>query len=59
MSNAAALYTVAVSVPSGTAAVPDDTRELKHHLKDGKGFRNPWDSWHEPQIFKLFKSLAW
>jgi hypothetical protein len=42
-----ALYTVAVSEPSKASGVPEDAKELKHHCQDGKGFKNPWDSWKE------------
>ncbi|KAI9784620.1 MAG: hypothetical protein M1839_001842 [Geoglossum umbratile] len=62
MSNAvvsSALYAVAVSEPSKASAAPEDAKELKHHRQDGKGFRNPWDSWHEPKILKLLKSWTW
>jgi N-acyl-phosphatidylethanolamine-hydrolysing phospholipase D len=59
MSNAAALYAVAVSAPSEAAAVPDEAKELKHHLKDGKGFENPWNSFQHPKVFKLLKFMVW
>jgi hypothetical protein len=46
-STAAALYAATVSFSTIASAVPEDIAEKKHHLKDGKGFHNPWDSWHE------------
>jgi hypothetical protein len=42
----AALYAV-VSNPAQVAAVPEDAQAKAHHLKNGKGFRNPWDSFTE------------
>lgn len=49
----AALYAAIAAPLNATAAVPEEAKELRHHLKNGKGFINPWDSWHEmggPQI---------
>lgn len=45
-STAAALY-AAVSMPMKAAAEPEEAKELRHHIKDGKGFANPWDSYTE------------
>ncbi|KAI9810888.1 MAG: hypothetical protein M1827_005747 [Pycnora praestabilis] len=42
---AAALYAATISPASITGAVPEEAKELRHHLKDGKGFDNPWESW--------------
>ncbi|KAF2865985.1 beta-lactamase superfamily domain-containing protein [Massariosphaeria phaeospora] len=47
----AALYAV-VSNPAQMGARPDEAEEKKHHLKNGKGFINPWDS------FKDFSPLS-
>ena len=44
---AAALYAATISKASITGAVPEESKERRHHLKDGKGFKNPWDSWKE------------
>ncbi|KAF2644752.1 putative Zn-dependent hydrolase/oxidoreductase family protein [Massarina eburnea CBS 473.64] len=47
------MYAV-VSNPTQVGAKPDDAEEKKHHLKGGKGFKNPWDSFTElgsPAIF--------
>jgi len=48
----AALYAV-VSNPAQVAAVPEDAREKNHHLKNGKGYRNPWDSFTELSAPKI------
>lgn len=50
---AAALYAATVSPASITGAVPEEAKDKQHHLQNGKGFNNPWDSWKEmsgPQI---------
>lgn len=44
---AAALYAATVSPASIMGAVPEEAKDKRHHLKDGKGFDNPWDSWKE------------
>ena len=43
----AAIYACAISSPTALGAVPEDSEEKKHHLKGGKGFTNPWESWRE------------
>lgn len=52
-SASAALYAATISSSSVLGAVPEEAKDKQHHLKDGKGFRNPWDSWKAmrgPQI---------
>ena len=59
-STAAALYAATISASSVLGAVPEESRERRHHLKDGKGFTNPWDSWKEmsgPSIGKAMIRL--
>jgi len=42
----AALYaTVSTSNTQGVA--PEDAKNKTHHLKDGKGFTNPWPSFRD------------
>ena len=51
----AALYAMTVSVSSVTGGTPEEAKEKPHHLKNGKGFHNPWDShcpMTAPQIAK-------
>ncbi|KAH0545175.1 hypothetical protein FGG08_000787 [Glutinoglossum americanum] len=55
----AALYTVAVSEPSRAGGAPEDAKELRHHRQDGKGFRNPWDSWKDPSILRILRVILW
>ncbi|KAI9654044.1 MAG: hypothetical protein M1831_005561 [Alyxoria varia] len=45
-STSAALY-AAITAPLSQSAVPEDAKDRKHHLQDGKGFRNPWDSYKD------------
>jgi hypothetical protein len=46
-STAVALYASTISAPQTMGAVPDDSKELAHHLKGGKGFINPWESFSQ------------
>lgn len=55
-STAAALY-AAVTSPAQRAAVPEDLQEKRHHLKDGKGFHNPWDSWVDRTGWQIMKAI--
>ncbi|MCJ1360977.1 hypothetical protein MMC16_000072 [Acarospora aff. strigata] len=54
---AAALYAATISSSALSGAVPEDTKDKKHHLKDGKGFTNPWDSWREMGAWSIMKAL--
>jgi N-acyl-phosphatidylethanolamine-hydrolysing phospholipase D len=54
---AAALYAATVSSSALSGAVPEDTWDKKHHLKDGKGFTNPWESWREMAGFSILKAM--
>ncbi|OCK86324.1 Metallo-hydrolase/oxidoreductase [Lepidopterella palustris CBS 459.81] len=59
VSTSAALY-VAVTSPSQLlGAQPDEAKELKHHLKNGKGFRNPWDSYQDTIKPKTILAFIW
>jgi hypothetical protein len=44
-STSALLYAATVSVSSDVSSSPADVKDKKHHLKNGKGFTNPWESW--------------
>lgn len=55
---AAALYAATVTPASVTGAVPQEVEGKKHHLKDGKGFTNPWDSWKEMGGFSIGWAMA-
>jgi hypothetical protein len=50
----------AVSSPAQVGARPEDADEKRHHLKNGKGFTNPWDSYVESSFWKLLvKGMFW
>lgn len=55
----AALYASVISASQVTGAVPEDATDLKHHLKDGKGFRNPWESFVDPFGPKIALQMIW
>lgn len=40
-------------------AQPEDAELRKHHLKGGKGFRNPWDSFVDFSLFSAMKNIFW
>ncbi|TVY86763.1 N-acyl-phosphatidylethanolamine-hydrolyzing phospholipase D [Lachnellula willkommii] len=48
-----------MTAPTALSAVPEETKDKAHHLKNGKGFRNPWDSCIEQNPIKLTTTLAW
>lgn len=55
----AGLYAV-VSNPAQVGAVPEDAKEKRHHLKGGKGFINPWNSYVDIPVFELVvKGMFW
>ncbi|MCJ1231539.1 hypothetical protein MMC12_008216 [Toensbergia leucococca] len=56
---AAALYAATISSSAVTGAVPEEAKELRHHLKDGKGFINPWDSWKNMASYSIMKAMIW
>jgi hypothetical protein len=58
-STSAALYASVISASQVTGAVPEDAADLRHHLKHGKGFRNPWDSFVDPIGPKIIMQMLW
>ncbi|MCJ1484816.1 hypothetical protein MMC06_004989 [Schaereria dolodes] len=42
---AAVLYAVTISPTSLMGTALEEAKDKQHHLQDGKGFTNPWDSW--------------
>jgi len=56
---AAALYAATISPAAVMGATPEDAKEKSHHLKDGKGFINPWDSWKETPGYAIMKAIIW
>lgn len=55
---AAALYACTMSGPATLGAAPEDVEGKKHHLKDGKGFTNPWESWKEMGAFEILGTMV-
>ncbi|CAG8973495.1 hypothetical protein HYALB_00002820 [Hymenoscyphus albidus] len=56
---AAMAYACTMTPPSALGAVPEESKEKAHHLKDGKGFRNPWPSWVDQSPIKITSAMAW
>ncbi|ORY14773.1 N-acyl-phosphatidylethanolamine-hydrolyzing phospholipase D [Clohesyomyces aquaticus] len=56
---AAGLYAALVTNPAQMGARPEDADELKHHLKNGKGFKNPWDSFVDFMTWKVPFQMIW
>lgn len=55
----AALYACTMTSPTALGAVPEDSEAKTHHLKDGKGFTNPWESYRDFSGPKLGMTMAW
>ncbi|KAK5018080.1 hypothetical protein LTR60_001652, partial [Cryomyces antarcticus] len=49
----AALYAAVTSPSQAAGAVPEEAKELRHHLKNGKGFVNPWESYRESTAWQI------
>ena len=58
-STSAILYSAAISPSQGSYAVPEDADDRAHHLKQGKGFINPWSSYRERSAWQIMKALLW
>ncbi|KAF1978439.1 Metallo-hydrolase/oxidoreductase [Bimuria novae-zelandiae CBS 107.79] len=54
----ATLYAV-VSNPTAVGAKPKDADEKAHHLKGGKGFINPWDSFRDFVGWQMGLRMLW
>lgn len=54
----AGLYAV-VSNPASVGAKPEEADEKAHHLKNGKGFINPWDSFRDFVGWQMGMGLLW
>lgn len=54
---AGALYAVTTSPASVLGAVPEDAKEKRHHLKDGKGFINPWESFKMMSTWGIIRTM--
>ncbi|KAL9075170.1 MAG: hypothetical protein Q9161_001856 [Pseudevernia consocians] len=58
-STSAVLYATISSPMRSIGAVPKDSKELRHHIKNGKGFLNPWDSYIEQSVPQILRALLW
>jgi len=58
-STSSALYATVSSSSRATGAVPNNTKELRHHNKNGKGFINPWDSYVDRTASQIVSALIW
>ena len=56
---AAAVYACTMTGPTALGAVPEDSEARTHHLKNGKGFTNPWPSWKETSVPEFAKAMLW
>ena len=54
----AGLYAV-VSNPASVGAKPEEADEKAHHLENGKGFINPWDSFRDFVGWQMGMGLLW
>ena len=58
-STSALLYATISSPTLSIGAVPKESEELRHHVKNGTGFLNPWDSYIEQSIPQIMRALFW
>jgi len=61
-STSAIMYAATISASSVAGAVPEESKAKKHHLQNGKGFDNPWDSWENragPELLKMILTRRW
>ncbi|KAK5140559.1 hypothetical protein LTR04_002948 [Oleoguttula sp. CCFEE 6159] len=54
----AALYAAVTSPSQAAGAVPEEAKELRHHLKNGKGFVNPWESYRESTAWQIISGKS-
>ena len=52
-----AMLTATVAQTPRPGIEPEEAKERRHHLKDGKGFTNPWDSWGDLSASKIVWGL--
>ncbi|KAI9678757.1 MAG: hypothetical protein M1817_005814 [Caeruleum heppii] len=55
---ATATLTATVSETPVRGAVPEGAAEKRHHLKNGKGFANPWESWRNMGVIEILGAFA-
>jgi hypothetical protein len=58
MTTAAGLHAV-VTNPAQVGAKPEEAEGKKHHLKGGKGFVNPWDSYRDTNALFFLRNAYW
>jgi len=58
-STSSALYAAVTSPLQATGVTPEEAKELRHHVKGGKGFINPWDSYIEQSGWQIGRKLIW
>ncbi|KAI9690006.1 MAG: hypothetical protein M1822_009888 [Bathelium mastoideum] len=58
-STSVALYAAVTSPLQAAGAKPEEAKELRHHLQDGKGYTNPWDSFHDRTAGEFIRSMLW
>ena len=56
---AAVLYAATEGPTSIVGSEPEEAKDKRHHLKDGKGFTNPWESWKEMSGPAIGKAMVW
>ena len=56
---AALVYACTMTSPTALGAVPEGSEAKAHHLKGGKGFTNPWESWRDFTPPQMLKKMIW
>ena len=58
-STSVALYAAVSSPAQLSRTQPEEAKELRHHLQNGQGFTNPWDSFRDRGVGELLRAMLW
>lgn len=53
------LFQATITNPAQVQGKPEDAAELRHHLKGGKGFCNPWESFRDENLTFFLRHIFW
>ncbi|KAI9793408.1 MAG: hypothetical protein M1816_000300 [Peltula sp. TS41687] len=52
-----AMLTATIAQTPRPGVEPEEAKERRHHLKDGNGFTNPWESWRDLQASQIIWAM--
>lgn len=53
------LFQATIMNPAQPQGRPEEAGLKKHHLKDGKGFCNPWESFKDEDFRFFLRNIFW